>query len=208
MASSALRAPVAFPPLDDVDAGVIQDARRRQHRRQRIAWSLALLLAGAGLAAYLVVTDARHESSHPAPRPSAVLSATAVLATTPYMGVACPDPNTITCDGLGLALHLRHPAVAVQATIAGRTFSLDPDLPHHFHRIDTPNAAARAPAIAFTGYLRPAGLRDRLHVVPDIDATHWIGRDAPSPIVRLRVQRPDGSIVSTNVRVRLSAGWG
>jgi hypothetical protein len=34
------------------------------------------------------------------------------------------------------------------------------------------------------GYLRPAGLRARLHVIPDSDPTHWIGRNpVPVPLV-------------------------
>ena len=127
----------------------------------------------------------------------------------PYMGVACPDPNTIACDRVGLSVVLRRPALAVQATIAGHTFSLDPDAPHHWHRIDDPNPDARAPTIAFAGYLRPAGLRARLHVIPDIDPTHWIGRNpVPAPLVRLRITQPDGPILSTHVRTRLSPGWG
>jgi hypothetical protein len=207
MAVSTLREPASPPSLDDPQAGVIDHARRRQRRRRRTIVSLSLLVVSAGLAAY-ALSDNEPVHRQPSPRPPTAIAAGAVLAATPHMGVACTDPNTIACDRVGLSLILRHPALAVQATVAGRTFSLDPDVPHHFHRIDTPNPDARAPAIAFAGYLRPAGLRDRLHVTPDVDPTHWIGRNAPAPVVRLRITQPDGSTLSTRVRTRLSAGWG
>lgn len=49
-----------------------------------------------------------------------------VLARAPYMGVACPTPNSIACDRIGLAIWLKEPARTVTATIAGHHLRLQP----------------------------------------------------------------------------------
>jgi hypothetical protein len=110
-----------------------------------------------------------------------------------YMGVACPRPNSIACDRVGLAVWLRDEATAVSAEIDGRRFELDDP-----EWADWPRG--------FAGYLQPAGLRDGALRVP-ARGDRWLGYGEVSARVRLRVTRGDGVRV-TEVDVPLRAGWG
>jgi hypothetical protein len=67
-------------------------------------------------------------------------------------------------------------------------------------------AASRCTYI-YTGFVQPAGLITRLHVVPNRGAT-WPGSHAPTPVVRFRIEYVDGDVVIARQRVRLHAGWG
>jgi len=126
--------------------------------------------------------------------------------------VACPQPNAIACDRVGLAIWLKRPAISVTATIAGQPLKLD-----WFG--EEPRFASNKPRTAFDGYLQPAGLTTRLHVKPtegpSLDPVcgcrigpEWYGGNAPEPIVRLEIQYPNHSRVFTQLHVGLAAGWG
>jgi hypothetical protein len=120
------------------------------------------------------------------------LPAEALLQRT-YMGVSCPEPNSIACDRVGLAVWLHESASAVSAEIDGRRF-----------RLDDPEWGSWPKA--FAGYLRPAGLRDGELRVP-VGGTRWLGYGDVSARVRLWVTRGDRVLV-TEVDVPLRAGWG
>lgn len=188
-------------PLDDIDAGVIEDARQRQRLRRRRAVTAALAALAFGTGAYLVVGgggDARHLSRA---RPHASVAAESVLTHGgAYMGVACRVPNSIACDRVGLAVWLRRPAVAVSATVTGRTVKLnDPEWS------GTPRRGQRT---RFAGFLAPAGLIDRFHVPSDSSIGRWERSNAPSQQVRLRITYGDGSSVVTDINLLLAPGWG
>lgn len=113
-------------PVEALNAGVIEEARRRQRRRRLRAAVVAAALA-AGIAAY-VAARADRPSARVSPSqdgPTAFVVPAAVLSRAPYMGVACATPNGIACDRVGLAIWLRRPATSVSATIAGRPLKLD-----------------------------------------------------------------------------------
>lgn len=116
-----------------------------------------------------------------------------LFAEPPYMGVSCPEPNSIACDRVGLAIWLREPAEAVTAEIEGRPLSLA-------------EAGAGGPT-HFQGFLQPAGLRDGPLRVRTEGGARYTGRTPVEARVRVRVQRADRT-ESTELKVRLSAGWG
>lgn len=181
---------------------LIERARRRQRRRRRRV--AAAVIAAIALGA-LVGVLADDPGSAPLRSPKAprvmVVSPDAVLARQPYLGVACPTPNSIRCDRVGLAVWLKRPALSVRATLAGRTFSLD-------HRGDLP-ARGRAPRTEFDGFLQPAGIVRRLGVRPDAGGRFWYGDGFPrSPDVQLRIDYSNGQQVVTELRVLLAPGWG
>lgn len=191
-----------------LEMGVIKDARRRQ-RRRRVALVMVLLLAGiTGAVLGEVGSGGRVGRRQLAPTRSGsglgsgvLVSPAEAFAQEPYMGVACPFSNSIVCDRVGLAVWLRRPALAVSATIAGAPLKLDwaGDRPPRF--------ASHRPRTQFDGFLQPAGLITRLHVVPESGAT-WLGSNAPSPVVRFRIDYGQGRVVMTEERVVLAAGWG
>jgi hypothetical protein len=177
----------ATPP----EAGVIDAARRRQ-RRRRFGAAALILAAGAGALVVARSGDGGAPARRPvAPRAVAVAPGTVVART--YMGVSCRRANWIGCDRVGLAVWLKRPARTVTGTIAGRPLRL-------------PRASWGRRL--FIGYLQPAGIRERLHVVPDHPHDRWWGTQAPSPVVTLRMVYRDGRAVTTRLRVPLMAGWG
>jgi hypothetical protein len=195
-------------------AGVIETARRRQHRR-RLRLALALVLAIAiGAAVANSLRGAQHTAKvngRPV-RGLPLLAPAAVLSQNPYMGVACPQPNAIACDRVGLAVWLKRPAISVNATMGGQPLKRD-----WFG--EQPHFATNKPRTAFDGYLQPAGLITRLHVKPtegpSIDPVCgcrvgpiWYGANAPEPIVHLQIEYPNHTRVATQLHVGLAAGWG
>ena len=108
------------------------------------------------------------------------------LISQPYMGVACPKPNSIACDRIGLELWLERPATRVEATIAGRRMRL------RSPGTLNPRSGSRA---RWRGYLQPAGLKSvPLRVV-----------FAP---VRITARYRDGTSASRTLQIRLHPGWG
>jgi hypothetical protein len=133
----------------------------------------------------------------------AVAAPSAVFTQEPYMGVRCPIANSITCDRVGLAIWLRHPAVHVTAAIAGQPLVLD--------WFGDERRVGPLPArTELDGYLQPAHITTLLGVQADSPGM-WYGNTRarwPSPLVRLWITFADGKRVTTQLRVNLSAGWG
>jgi hypothetical protein len=104
----------------------------------------------------------------------------------PYLGIACPGPNTTTCGRVGIAVWLRGPARRVDATIAGVTVRLHDD-----------GLAGQY----WTGYATlPLG---RLGLPP-----HWYGsKPTKWLLLRLAIRRANGTARGA-VRAFLHAGFG
>jgi hypothetical protein len=139
---------------------------------------LTALLAGCGGA-----------QRTPGPSSEPPLPATAL----PFLGVACPRPNSIACDRVGVGVHLDRPVVAVVVQVAGRLVRLSPP--------------PDPPDDLWLGYLRHAGLgHGPLHV----HARHglWSGSPAVYPRVRVTVFFADGTVRSLRAEDFLHAGFG
>ena len=113
-----------------------------------------------------------------------------------YLGVACPTPNRVTCDRIGLYVQLARSAVGVRARIGDRSFALDD---------------ARQEGKDFVGFLQPAGLGEPgplEAVVPEPGRRRWIGVDPVSTMVTLQIERGSGALERTQERVAVMAGYG
>jgi len=138
----------------------------------------------------------RSEASEPTG--ATVTPSREVLQRSPYMGLACPTPNSFACDRVGLAVWLRDPAAEVHAAIADQDFDLR--VPKHY---------GGRQQTYFTGYLQPAGLvNGPLQIEPDASGDRWIGRDPVSAPVRLEIVHGGGEITVTEVEVDLFGGFG
>ena len=125
------------------------------------------------------------------------VSAHSVLARAPYTGVACPRPNSIACDRIGVAIWLNARASRVSAVAGGRRLRLQPG--GFGGRSQNP----------WIGYLQPAGLLDGvLKVTPDRGRFYWTGAHPKDVDLRLSIRRRDGSLETTRLQVPLRAGWG
>ena len=191
-------------PVEAFNAGVIEAARRHQRRRRLVASVAVAASVGIGVGTGALFGGASPpRGATPGHGPVVNVAPAAVLAGSPYMGVACRRPNSTLCDRVGLAVWLRRPAVAVSATIAGRALELDDPLwsakPHRGRRT------------MFAGFVQPAGLADSLHITPDPGPLRWWAPrngNAPSPRVSLRIDYGSGRTLVTQLDVYLSAGWG
>jgi len=182
------------------ELGVIEEARARQ-RRRRVAVATLLGVITA-LAAVLVTRGAAHkprpsqppvQSTHPVPTGAP----SAVLAEEPYMGVACPIPNSIGCDRVGLSIRLRTRAYSASATIDGRALTLD-----NSQWSDPP---VRGKHEFLGGFLQPAGLKNGpLKITTDSSGYPR----SVTATVRLVVDYGGGREVQTTTAVGLHAGWG
>jgi hypothetical protein len=187
-------------PVGALNAGVIDEARRRQGRR-RLVIAVAVTALVLGVLTVRLVSGWQGRDAPLPGQPSVVTVAPgAVLAGSPYMGVACHVPNSIACDRVGLAVWLRRPAISVSATIDGRPLRLD-------------DAAWSGPMnrgrrSMFAGFLRPVGLVSMLHLTTAAGPVRWLGNNAPSPQVALRIDDGNRGVSVTRLDVYLSAGWG
>jgi hypothetical protein len=186
----------------DLELGLITNARRRQRRRRVGILSLVLL---GGLAGLFVGSIGWQPGSRGggAPAPRSIVAhepAGMAFAQPPYMGVACHVPNWTGCDRVGLAVWLRGPAT-VTASLAGKTITLnDPTWSY---------VARRGQLYVYAGFLRPARPTSSLGAFLGSKANNsWLGANAPSPLVRFRIEYRTGGVVSTQEHVFLSAGWG
>jgi hypothetical protein len=158
---------------------------------------IAVIAASGGDSNNGTQSDTRNQPSHVR---DAVKSPTSVFVQDPYMGVSCRRPNSLACDRLGLSVWLGRPA-RVTATIAGATFKLnDPGWSYATRQ-------GHRPLYVYAGFLQPAGLTTRLHVVP-ATGTPWLGANAPTPVVHFRIIYKNGSVITTQAPVYLHAGWG
>jgi hypothetical protein len=131
----------------------------------------------------------------------AAAAPTHLLTRTPYLGVACPVPDSIGCDRVGLAVWLTRPARSVSALIGGRRFALDDD---HWS-----GPARHGLRRMLAGFLHPAGLtRGPLRVVPDGPGGRWADGHPVSARVELAIRYGDGTHARIRLRLRLHAGWG
>jgi hypothetical protein len=146
---------------------------------ERVVGAVAAAALVGGLAG--TIASLASDPAHAAP---AQVTADAVLAGEPRMGVACRG-----CDRVGLAIELRRPARAVRATIAGRPLRL------------------AGSGTRFAGFLDRAGVHDRMHVTPDAGEVWW-GSEAPAPVVELRIGYADGRVAETILQVHLMATFG
>lgn len=159
-----------------------------------------VLVVGCGRPKPLLSPASAPLLSHASAPAPATENPVVAFAQDPYMGVACHIPNSVACDRVGLAVWLRQPAIAVSATIAGAPLKLnDPQW-------SGPMRNGRR--TRFAGFLQPAGLTSRLHVVAKSKSHVWLGNNAPTPLVRFRIDYGHGRTVATQADVWLSAGWG
>jgi hypothetical protein len=183
--------------------GEAWDHHRRRRRRLYLAG--ATLLAVAAVAAAVVPGSAgtarNVTTGFSVPVGTIRISASAAFSQSPYMGVNCPVPNSISCDRVGLAVWLRHPAYSVDASIAGASFPLT------WFGDEYRFGARRKPRRAFDGYLQPAGIMSRLHVRPTAGGI-WDGNGTPYPMVWVLINYGEGHHALTHLRVPLMAGWG
>jgi hypothetical protein len=185
-------------------AWLFGEAHERQKRRQRrVLIALTALLGVAGVLAASTATDSPPRPASvgiQAPPGAVAVAPAAVFSQDPYMGVHCRAANSITCDRIGLALWLKRPALAVTATINGRTLAMN----RFGDRLVSPGR----PRTEFDGYLQPAGLRTSLGVRPIAGTDLWNGDPTPYPMVWLLINYGAGHRVLTHLRVPLAAGWG
>jgi hypothetical protein len=119
---------------------------------------------------------------------SVLLSAVSLglgLVRAPYVGVACPGPNSTVCGRVGIAVWLARPATEVDATLGGRRTRL---------------RLVNAPSGMWVGFVRL-----RLGAL-GLPAT-WYGTPARWMTLHLREQFGDGWR-SGAVRVELRPGYG
>ncbi len=121
----------------------------------------------------------------------------AILARSPYMGVAVCHPSSASCYRIGLAVWLKRPARSVAATSIGTGSSLSRGdrsgivMVGHVRRRE------------FIGFSKPAGLVPHAYLrTPDV----IVG--TPVAVVRLTIRTGHGKTFVTRVRVPVQAGWG
>ena len=179
-------------------APLIAESWERNHRRRnRLLLAATASVVGTVLvwwASGLGMTTAGGGAGAVTVRPSAV------LARSPYMGLAYCHPDLNTCKRIGLAVWLKRPAAAVRASSANDTFALN----RTDHRgIQMTSSAERREFIGFfkpTGIVRPAYLRADF----DIHATPG----TPVAAVKLTIVNSQGRTVVTRLRVPVEPGWG
>jgi hypothetical protein len=204
--SSIMEASASHEPTPSPSAGrrvraIIDDAWRRA-RRRRGAILLCLGLVGTVITLLLLrgETESANESGKSAP--ATAVAAPTVLRGSPYMGVACQSRDALACDRVGLSVRLDEQAVAVTATLGGKSFTLDdPDW----------SAKADGSMKRFGGFLEPAGLRDPgpLQVLAERPGRdRWLDSAPARFPVTLLIEREDGTTQRTEVRVGLAPGWG
>jgi hypothetical protein len=115
----------------------------------------------------------------------------------PYLGVSCPQANSIACDRVGLQVWLKRSAARVTATINGQPLMLHAG-----------GLGGRGPTY-WEGYLQPAGmLGGPLKVTPDRGRYFWQGRHPKDARVVIAIHRRNGSTDEASLSVALRAGWG
>jgi hypothetical protein len=114
-----------------------------------------------------------------------------------FLGVSCPEPNSIRCDTVRLSVSLREPAEAVRASIAGRSFPLE-----------LGECLAPQGGRNFCGALHPAGLKGEGELAVNADDGRWIGNPPVRPEVLLIVRDRAGVVSTQRLRTQLRAGFG
>ena len=119
-----------------------------------------------------------------------------------YMGVSCPEANSVSCDRVGLAVWLKEPAKTLVAEIEGRRLELV-----------TPGEFVRGKGTGWEGHLQPAGLLDEggplaVEREPGQPPDYWSGRTPIEAEIRLTATYADGRSASKTIRAPLHPGWG
>jgi hypothetical protein len=176
--------------------GVIEDARG--HRRRRRVGAVVLMAICVGVGGGVISERTLNSPARPLGVAAPEHSASApLLSGAPFMGVACHFARS--CDSVGLAVWLRRPAVAVNATIAGHSLKLTATTAY-------PRPGARA---TFVGYLRSYRLVTRVPLLVGAGPTTWdTDRGWPSARVQLRIDYGHGRIVLTRLDLPVEPGWG
>ena len=153
------------------DAARVSDATAASDSRY---WPPPLLPASwQSSAPAAVPPTAQPSGAQPFSGPGIVEPAATAFLQPPSMGVACGIPNSIACDRLGLAVWLTRRAT-VTATIAdGPPIRLDD--PHWSYFVRYHGQAIHV----YAGFLQPAGLTTRFHIIPKPKTQTWM---APPPM--------------------------
>lgn len=128
----------------------------------------------------------------PTPSPLQPLPSSAL----PFLGVACPTPNSIACDRVGIGVHFSRKATLVVVQLAGRLVTLSPPT-------DPP------PDDLWLGYLLDASLRHgplKIHI--PTGKRLWLGTPEVWPRVRVTAFFSDGHAATLTGTVLLHPGFG
>jgi hypothetical protein len=178
-------------------APLIGEAWEQHHRRRArllVAAGISVLVAAViwwtsgGLG--MTTGDGASVSSVNA-RPSAV------LARSPYMGIAVCHPSSSTCYRVGLAVWLKRPARSVTAMSSGVSVSLNRTDRSGIQMISFVRRRE------FIGFFEPAGIVPRASLrTPDASPR------SPIAAVTLTINTGHGQTLITRLRVPVQAGWG
>lgn len=116
-------------------------------------------------------------------------------AALPFLGVACPVGNSISCDRVGVGVHLRRAATLVVVRVAGRLVTLSPPM-------DPPDDL-------WLGYLDDAGLKHGpldVHLPAGVNV--WSGTPEVDAPVGVSAFFPDGHFGTRTGTVPLYPGFG
>jgi hypothetical protein len=174
---------------------LFDEAWRRTRRRRLLV--AATLVAAVAVAVAVAVAQSAGDRSVPAAAPPATLA----LPRDPGMGVACPEPNSIACDRIGIAVWLDSAPRRLVARVGGRSVVLRDA---HIRC----GADASCPRL-YQAMLQPAGLLDgALKVTPDEGRYRWLGRHPVVGTLTVTATYRDGSRAVATRRVPLARGWG
>jgi hypothetical protein len=174
---------------------LFDEAWRRTRRRRLLV--AATLVAAVAVAVAVAVAQSAGDRSVPAAAPPATLA----LPRDPGMGVACPEPNSIACDRIGIAVWLDSAPRRLVARVGGRSVVLRDA---HIRC----GADASCPRL-YQAMLQPAGLLDgALKVTPDEGRYRWLGRHPVVGTLTVTATYRDGSRAVATRRVPLAPGWG
>jgi len=169
-----------------------------EHRRRRVRLLVVAAVSVVGAAVIWGATGGLGTGAGGgASAGSLMVRPSAVLARSPFMGVAVCHPSSTSCYRVGLAISLKRPARSVIATGAGVSSSLN-----HSDRsgIQMVSFGRRRD---FIGFFQPDGIVPRSYLRTP-DATPGV----PIVLVRLRIDTGQGQTLITHLRVPVQAGWG
>jgi hypothetical protein len=179
-------------------APLIAESWERNHRRRiRLLLAATASVVGTVLvwwASGLGTTTAGGGAGAVTVRPSAV------LARSPYMGLAYCHPDLNTCKRIGLAVWLKQPAEAVRATSANHSLALS-----HTNQRWIPTTS-RVQRREFIGFFKPTGIVRPAYLRADF-ATHATP-GTPVAVVKLTIVSSQGRTLVTRLRVPVEPGWG
>ena len=114
-----------------------------------------------------------------------------------YLGVSCPQANSIRCDEVGLYVWLRRPARGVTARLAGQRLPLRKRA-----------APSIKPGTHWEGFLDNAGLDGGPIAVAANDRGRWFGEPDVWVRVQLTLQLTEHPDLTRTLSTPLRAGYG